>query len=492
MPCACSVSTRSITTRRPRSSSTATSSRRPRRSGSAGASTASGRCRSRPGSCRSRPRPGAWTEAGLTAADLDAVAYSFDPALARPADELGLADPWDHLRTTYAQRAPQFLATALPGLDPDQVRYVPHHVAHAASAGLAAPHPTVLRCWCSTAAARRSPTWPAGTRPTASLTVLASQGLPHSLGLLYEDVTEHLGFLRSSDEYKVMALASYGMPRHLPVLREAVRATGDGGFRTDPIDWDALAKRRGPGEEFAAEHADLAASVQARLEEVLLRAGPLAARADRGPGADHGRRRRAQLRGQLAAGRRGAVRDRSGCSRPPAMPGPRSAGRCTWPRRRGSGPHRWPAPTWAAAGPTPSSRPGCDTARWPYERPADLAAAVADVLAADGVVAWFAGRSEYGPRALGHRSLLGNPGRRETLTGSTTSRAASSSGRSRRWSGSTGRPRCSTGRCPRRTCCSCTGSGPGGGTGSRPSCTSTAPRGCRPSTRSGSPRWPTC
>ncbi len=80
-----------------------------------------------------------------------------------------------------------------------------------------------------------------------SLTVLARQALPHSLGLLYEDVTEHLGFLRSSDEYKVMALASYGTPRHLPVLREAVRATGDGGFRTDPVDWDALAKRRARG-----------------------------------------------------------------------------------------------------------------------------------------------------------------------------------------------------------------------------------------------------
>jgi carbamoyltransferase len=77
--------------------------------------------------------------AGLTAADVDVVTYSFDPALARPAADLGLSDPWDHLRTTYALRAPQFLATALPGLDPDAVRYVPHHVAHAASAGLAAP-----------------------------------------------------------------------------------------------------------------------------------------------------------------------------------------------------------------------------------------------------------------------------------------------------------------------------------------------------------------
>jgi carbamoyltransferase len=109
----------------------------------------------------------AWclAEGGLTAADVDVVTYSFDPALARPAEELGLADPWDHLRTTYAQRAPQFLASALPGLDPGQVRYVPHHVAHAASPGW--PRRTRSpRCWCSTVAARRSPTWPAGTRPT--------------------------------------------------------------------------------------------------------------------------------------------------------------------------------------------------------------------------------------------------------------------------------------------------------------------------------------
>src|SRR3954449_13088245 len=77
--------------------------------------------------------------AGLTAADLDAVAYSFDPFLCRPAEELGLTDPWDWLRQEYAPRAPAFLATALPGLDPEQVQFVPHHVAHAASAALAAP-----------------------------------------------------------------------------------------------------------------------------------------------------------------------------------------------------------------------------------------------------------------------------------------------------------------------------------------------------------------
>jgi carbamoyltransferase len=51
-----------------------------------------------------------------------------------------------------------------------------------------------------------------------------------------------------------------------------------------------------------------------------------------------------------------------------------------------------------------------DRARVPYERPDDLAAAVAAELAADRIVAWFQGRAEYGPRALGHRSLLAHPG----------------------------------------------------------------------------------
>ena len=69
-----------------------------RRSGSRAASTASARCRSRPGSCPSRPCAGASTRRGCGPQDLDAVAYSFDPALAKPAEDMGLDDPWDPLR----------------------------------------------------------------------------------------------------------------------------------------------------------------------------------------------------------------------------------------------------------------------------------------------------------------------------------------------------------------------------------------------------------
>jgi carbamoyltransferase len=82
----------------------------------------------------------AWclAQAGLSAKDLDAVGYSYDPALVEP----GLAghDPsGEELRTEFAKRAPLFLKSALPGLDPGIVKFVRHHVAHAASAALAAP-----------------------------------------------------------------------------------------------------------------------------------------------------------------------------------------------------------------------------------------------------------------------------------------------------------------------------------------------------------------
>ncbi|MEV3925234.1 carbamoyltransferase family protein [Actinomadura coerulea] len=346
-------------------------------------------------------------EAGLEPGDLDAVAYSYDPELAEPGLD-GHDAQGERLRTLYARRAPNFLATALPGLDPGIVRYVPHHVAHAASAALAAPGPgegdvLVLD------GRGESHSHLAGTYEGGELTPLHAQRLPHSLGLMYEDLTEHLGFLRSSDEYKVMALASYGEPRFLDELREHVRATGDGGFEAAPVDWGSLAKARRPGGEWTRDHADLAAGVQTRLEEVLL---DLAAWLHGRTGA-----RRLMLAGgvalncvansrlaeagpydeiwvQPAAGDAGTALGaalhvaRSGGDPPAAMPG------------AGLG-RRWDEEEIAAR---------LDTAKIPYERPDDLAAAVAAALARNEIVAWFQGRSEFGPRALGHRSLLAHPG----------------------------------------------------------------------------------
>ena len=123
----------------------------------------------------------------------------------------------------------------------------------------------------------------AGEYRDQKLDILAAQALPHSLGLLYEDLTAHLGFERSSDEYKVMAMASYGTPRHLPLLRQLVYATGDGGFRTDGVDWEALAARspgpdadrlRRPARRSGRQHPGGAGGGAARAVLLAARADP--------------------------------------------------------------------------------------------------------------------------------------------------------------------------------------------------------------------------
>lgn len=353
--------------------------------------------------------------AGLRPEDLDAVAYSFDPALSKPAEELGLSDPWDHLRLMYAEKAPGFLATALPGLDRSKVRYVPHHVAHAASAALASPHRTSSVLVLDGRGERASHL--AGRYVDGRLEVLASQELPHSLGLVYESLTDHLGFLRSSDEFKVMALASYGKPRFLAELREIIRPTGDGGFVAEAPDWSRWAPRRVDDGTWGGEHADLACSVQARLEEVLVE---LARWLHERTGD-----RVLTMAGGTALNcvANSRIWRESGFEEMWVQPAAGDAGTALGAAMQvaaDEGEPLAPMPS-AALGRSWSDDEIADRltlARVPFRTPAtpaEFAAEVGQVLADDGVVAWFDGRSEYGPRALGQRSLLAHPGRAENL-----------------------------------------------------------------------------
>jgi len=350
----------------------------------------------------------AWclARAKLAPADLDAVAYSYDPRRGAPPIADITAAAWEGLRTLYVQRAPLFLRSALPGLDPERVRFVPHHVAHAASAYLTAPFSTSSVLVLDGRGERASHL--AGRAVSGELKILKIQRLPHSLGLMYEEATDHLGFRRSSDEYKVMALASYGRPRFLDALRDAVRTTGDGGFTVAPIDWSALAPRVARAEEWGQEHADLASSVQTRLNEVLLdlarwlheqtgdralvMAGGVALNCVANSYiAEHGPFERIWV--QPAAGDAGTALGA-------ALYVAQRLGDPVSPMQTAALGREWSEAELAD---------WLERADIAFERPADIAEAVADVLAANGVVAWFQGRSEYGPRALGHRSLLANP-----------------------------------------------------------------------------------
>jgi carbamoyltransferase len=356
----------------------------------------------------------AWclAEAGIEPAELDAVAYSYDPDLAfQPNGDITAAG-WEGLRTLYARRAPLFLSSALPGLDPGCVRWVPHHVAHAASATFASGFDPCSVLVLDGRGERASHL--AARSVGGDLEILAAQELPHSLGLVYEELTAHLGFRRSSDEYKVMAMASYGEPAYLDEFRRLVRTDGRGGFVVGDVDLARYAPALAPGAEFTPRHAALACTVQRRLEEVLL---------------------------DLAAW----LHERTG-DRDLVMAGGVAlncvANSRVW--REGPFERVWVQPAAGDSGtalgaalhvahelgdacaPMPSAALGRSwgddalaarlaTAGIAFGRPDDVADAVAEALAGNQVVAWFQGRSEFGPRALGHRSLLADPRRRDNL-----------------------------------------------------------------------------
>ncbi len=346
--------------------------------------------------------------AGLRPQDLDAVAYSYDPALARPAADMGLDDPWDHLRQTYAREAPGFLKAALPGLDPGIVRFVPHHMAHAASSAFAAPGAEDSSVLVLDGRGERA-SHLAARRVRDTLEPLYAQDLPHSLGLVYEELTGHLGFLRSCDEFKVMALASHGTPRMLPELRRHVYPTGDGGFRATAVPWHELCAPRHADEPWTQDHADVAASAQAVLEETLLDLARWL----------HGKTHHSVL--TLAGGvalncvANSRIAREGPFSRVWVQPAAGDAGTAL------GGALLLSAGQGDEIAPMTGADLGRDwsdaelgawlkTAAVAFERPPDIAATVARALAENRIVAWFQGRSEYGPRALGHRSLLAHPG----------------------------------------------------------------------------------
>jgi carbamoyltransferase len=218
-----------------------------------------------------------------------------------------------------------------------------------------------------------------------------------------------------------MAMASYGTPRFADRFRELVYATGDGGFRTEPVDWDSFTPRRQPGAGKGhalarpePDHADLACSVQRVVEEVLLDlVGWLRDRTDHqslclagGVALNCVANSKIFLRGgfdsvwvQPAAGDSGtalgAALALAGEAGEPISPMPSAQ------LGRGFTDDEIEATLVEAA--------------VPYERPADFAAAVGDALADNALIGWFQGRAEFGPRALGGRSLLADPRRIDNL-----------------------------------------------------------------------------
>ncbi len=352
-------------------------------------------------------------EAGIELAEVDHVAYSYDPETRQAS-----TSRWDPLALTYVRNAEEQLVDGAQHHLKKRFasakrsrrwrwHFVEHHLAHEASAFLAAPFD---ECAVMTLDGR-------GELATTSYGRFAGGGyerlgrveMPHSLGLLYEEVTEHLGFLRSSDEYKVMALASYGEPAFADRFRAAVRVGSGGRYETDASWRQALGAPRERGAPIEQRHYDIARSLQLVLEESTLR---LAAWLREASGCEN-----LAMAGGVALNcvMNARIRDaglfRDVWVQPAAGDAGTALGAALWTDWRQSGARRWRM-EHAYLGPQYSEaeiEAFLERGKARYRRLRDVPAEVAAILAQDRIVGWFQGRMEFGPRALGARSILASP-----------------------------------------------------------------------------------
>lgn len=374
-------------------------------------------------------------EARARLVDIDHVAYAYDPWLQlgerqgtialplepsrTPATEW--QSPWEPLALSYVVNAPRQLASGAPhhlrerfaGAQADgpyRWHFVEHHLAHEASAFLAAPFDDCAVLTLDGRGERASTCY--GHYSDGHYRRLHEVRLPHSLGLLYEQLTTHLGFLHSSDEYKVMALASYGQPTCAAELSERVRWHGNGDYSIDDIDWIRLAgpaRRRGAPLE--ARHFDIARSLQLVLEETVLKMSRWLH--------DRSGERRLALAGGVALNcvMNARLRDEGPWDQvwvqPAAGDAGTALGAALWIDReqRQDRQRRWQM-TDAFLGPAYDDdeiEALLQQAKLPYRRSSALAEDVAALLAEDKVMGWFQQRMEFGPRSLGARSILASP-----------------------------------------------------------------------------------
>ncbi|MEW6542305.1 MAG: carbamoyltransferase C-terminal domain-containing protein [Nitrospirota bacterium] len=309
--------------------------------------------------------------------------------------------------------------------------FLDHHLCHAASSFLVSPFERAAILVVD--GASEAHTAMLGVGEGSSIKVLSRIALPHSLGQFYAAVTAFLGFVPDQDEYIVMGLAAYGEPTLAPLLREHIlRLEPDGGFSLNVRLFDfhlarvgvflpdlvrLLGPNRKPGEEITQRHRDLAASAQLVLEETLLH---LARHLHRLTKVD-----RLCLAGGVAFNcvANSRLRRESEFREiyvPPAAGDAGAAlGAALWLSARRGTLARREVMTQTYLGPRfgeaeyrrTLAQAGLTWETLPDE---DLCVRVATELARGRLVFWFQDRMEWGPRALGNRSLLADP-RREDM-----------------------------------------------------------------------------
>ncbi|GGD64608.1 carbamoyltransferase [Caballeronia grimmiae] len=381
-------------------------------------------------------------ETGIELADVDHIAYSYDPHLFSgmpkqakatitlpfmPSEHVSTnpsESPWDPLFLSYIANARGQLIDGAPhhlkkrfisgGRAPRfEWHYVDHHLSHEASAFLAAPYENAAVLTMD--GRGEGVTTSLGQFVDGEYQRVKQVELPHSLGLLYEAVTDYLGFLHSSDEYKVMALASFGKPAYVDQFREIVKYRNDGSYTVDaPRLVERFGPRRERGGPLTQHHYDIAHSLQAVLEETALE---LARWLHERTGLKH-----LAMAGGVALNcvMNARLRDRGPFEdiwvQPAAGDAGTALGAALWTDyqqrvKQGDRSRRW-SMNHAYLGPCYSEEDIESFLKWsktPYRRLNDIAGETADILASNRVIGWYQGRTEFGPRALGARSILASP-----------------------------------------------------------------------------------
>jgi carbamoyltransferase len=377
----------------------------------------------------------------VSLADVDLIGTSFSPERRARYEDLWSRIPpvlKGSYETPEGDRAFRGLMALMPdvlaaryGADAHSIRmrfrWVPHHLSHLASAYYASPFPTAAGLVID--GIGESDTTTLGDCAPDGIRILETIDYPDSLGFVWEVLTNFLGFQGNYDESKIMGLAAYGSPEvHRRAIESLITIEFDGRFRTHldssvlDGDYSWLERlfgfaRRLPYEPLAWEgadrkHANLAAALQEKTNEVFLR---LATRLRTETARSH-----LVMAGGVALNcvANGLVAEQCGFEDVYVQPAAGDAGSAVGAALHlafSEANHTRPS---CGAMPSPYLGPSYSNEeiedalrrhRLPYTRVTDPIGEAATRLANGEIVGWFQSAIEFGPRALGNRSLLANP-----------------------------------------------------------------------------------
>lgn len=297
----------------------------------------------------------------------------------------------------------------------EKILFVPHHLAHAAAAYY--PSPFTQAAVLTLDGVGEWATGAIGAAAGNNMRLTRELRYPHSIGLLYSAFTAYLGFEVNDGEYKVMGMAAYGKPKYTDRVHKLYAQDADGSIRLN-ADYFSFpySTTRMYSDKFVqlfagCDRFDIAASIQKATEEIILTIVRRLAR-------DSGERNLVYGGGvALNSVVNGMLKEKTGFKNvfifPAAGDDGGAVGGAIYAYHHVLGGRRRALTDvfWGRKYTEASIGKFLRSKRIPHKRMKDakLFSYITDSLRAGGVVGWFEGRSEFGPRALGHRSILADP-----------------------------------------------------------------------------------